>query len=602
MRALKVALIALGLLLATARVASAKAVGVIHCHTVFSDGIYTIEQVAQMAKDHGADFIVVTDHFEDIALTEEQFCDVSSDLVAGARWLNDAPKQNGIYNYMRACFEATQKVGILVVPGLEVGIGTNRDKVYDPAGGDNWDNKVHMLGVGCCTADVAYKLDAYLGHEDTKTYEQTEKTIRLDDAQDEVARLLHEAGLATVIAHPYLRDTIHRFHYTLYRNRMGNIDGIEFFNGSGPGDEKALEAMGLLDGSAGQFKPLAVTSGCDFHGHPGCNDPDLFYRQTAFPNITLPTYIANSADHHSACRLIAQALMRPSNIAALDNISVLDNPTVLTDNAAFYQDGKPISGDSVLGSAPVYLHQPGIAIARVTAVDSETSPAPSGQSGSSTEPDGIITIPPPGGELKITLISTEGLSRNRLGVILAGREVLICENVMNESRGKIWRIGPYKTGDLPKFFIDSSYSRKRCYPVITTGKEPSWTLSFEDWNDNDNDDVVIRVELVTGEQTSNTASQYKRIAISNSSSYDMRLHLAWHDESGWHNENTERIWEFKRGEKALLAQDNVVIRADRIKYWAESTNGQVGWRTDRKEEVKDISQDPGDTHTENFAD
>lgn len=365
--------------------------GVIHCHTTFSDGIYSIEEVARMAKAHGAKFLVVTDHFEDIELNEGQYEQVGNKVVASLRSVRRTSKQCGIAAYIKACRDATKKVGILVVPGVEVGLGTDRDWVYDAAGDKNWDNKIHMLAVGCITPELALLLQANLAHSGTTTYSRSEKVVRLETSQVSTSKTLHDAGLAVIIAHPYLRDMIHDFHYTLYKNRVDYVDGIEFFNGSDPNDENSMEAMGFIkrDSTMAPFKNMAVTSGCDFHGFPAVSDEGRFDHQTLLP-VTLPS-IWNNDNFEEGCKTVANALQgndacvagvkQTATSSLTDPLGTLSNLgsalSGLALRSAVYQDGEKVFGgldvslDDLDTNRPFYFHIPGLVMARVDANDQD---------------------------------------------------------------------------------------------------------------------------------------------------------------------------------------------------------------------------------------
>ncbi len=71
--------------------------GLIHFHTDYSDGKASVQKAAEMAAARGYDFLVITDHLQDLKLK----------------------KRRRFEDYVAACDAASQKVGILVVPGGE---------------------------------------------------------------------------------------------------------------------------------------------------------------------------------------------------------------------------------------------------------------------------------------------------------------------------------------------------------------------------------------------------------------------------------------------------------------------------------------------------
>ncbi len=71
--------------------------GLIHFHTRFSDGWATVRRAAQIAREHGFDFLVITDHIQNIKLKRH-------------RLLED---------YLEECARTEKAVGIPVIPGGE---------------------------------------------------------------------------------------------------------------------------------------------------------------------------------------------------------------------------------------------------------------------------------------------------------------------------------------------------------------------------------------------------------------------------------------------------------------------------------------------------
>jgi len=61
---------------------------IIHCHSCYSDGVLTPRELADEASKRGARILVITDHAEDIPLTEDVFRaknGVAGDWVAMVR-------------------------------------------------------------------------------------------------------------------------------------------------------------------------------------------------------------------------------------------------------------------------------------------------------------------------------------------------------------------------------------------------------------------------------------------------------------------------------------------------------------------------------------
>jgi hypothetical protein len=71
--------------------------GLIHFHTRFSDGYASTEGAARIAREHGFDFLIVTDHIQDLKLKTPRTID----------------------EYVDACARAGRAAGIPVIPGGE---------------------------------------------------------------------------------------------------------------------------------------------------------------------------------------------------------------------------------------------------------------------------------------------------------------------------------------------------------------------------------------------------------------------------------------------------------------------------------------------------
>jgi hypothetical protein len=83
--------------------------GLIHFHTRFSDGWATIRRAAEIARKRGYDFLIVTDHIQDLKLKRRRTLD----------------------EYLEECEEATQRVGIPVIPGGELEVDWNNPVIKD---------------------------------------------------------------------------------------------------------------------------------------------------------------------------------------------------------------------------------------------------------------------------------------------------------------------------------------------------------------------------------------------------------------------------------------------------------------------------------------
>jgi len=576
--------------------------GIIHIHSTFSDGANTIETLGQAFNDtNGAKFFVVCDHLDDIDLD-------SWDWVRRSfrpQLLNPfmgIEKRTGIEQYIDTCRRVTTSTGIVVVPGLEVELGGKADCTQDQ---QNPNNRVHMLLIGDITSTLYQTIKDKLR---INCFDPPQKDMSIDMAQDVIAKLAHDAGLAVIIAHPYAEDPIRPGWYTMYKNKINSVDGVEFFQTD---DNKCLEALGLInrDRLQGNFKPLVATSNCDFHGHFPTELTNL--KHGTIINLEQPL---NPNYPESSWKAIALAIKRGPTIAFTEKIAATNtSDQEYFQNGNFYLNDRFLSRDEANQQATnndfLYIHKPGAAIiskARAVVLRENSILPPI----NSSQPDNgqNLTIPTPGGKLKVTLVSHEGVSTNKFGVIIGTREQIISANVTSDPIGKVWYIGPYQTGDALKFFIDSSYARERRYPKISTGSlATTWQLAFEDWTDNDINDLIIKVELVDGDsppEENGNGTTLKYVRIINDSDYNIYVYVAWHNKDGWHNtdEDPYKIiyWEFKPGEKAILAEDDVKIEADKIRLWAETPDHNRSWRKDQKSDPIDLSQTEGDTYVHRF--
>jgi len=288
----------------------------LHYHGNFSDGTFDLARTAVAAQYCGVQVVVMTEHLDCINIPRERFTDYLAHSfisnftgpVINAAYrplIGAAPKESGDSNYIQACRAMSEASGVLLVPGIEVTLGGFSDRVYDPDGSGNY---VHLLGIGLATPRLNNDLRNYLGVR-LEPYKDGEKTLRLDDAQAQVARMMHDAGLAVVVAHPYLRDKANPGHmYTVYKNKFDDIDGVEFFNSTT--DEMSMEAMGIIkrDLLMPPFKDLAPTAGADFHGL-FLTEAKRWYQITI---LSLSGPVTCRADRYEAeCAMVAEAIRDP---------------------------------------------------------------------------------------------------------------------------------------------------------------------------------------------------------------------------------------------------------------------------------------------------
>lgn len=244
----------------------------LHCHTYFSDGSDSPEEVVLLAKCRGLAAVSVTDH----------------DTVAGSE----------------AAVACGRKLGMGVIPGVEI-------SAFDPQTGHKahllcymWENPGPLLEIcrTTCEArtragqrmlekvlklypipaamavgrsqrsaslfkqhimralmDAGYAKEMY-GEEYKKLFDPVNgsvyESVRYPKVEDVLARIRRAGGLA-VLAHPCEYDG---FGLLQRLASAGLIDGVEVRNPSNrPGDEERFSAVADAFG-------LAKTGGTDFHG------------------------------------------------------------------------------------------------------------------------------------------------------------------------------------------------------------------------------------------------------------------------------------------------------------------------------------------------
>jgi len=244
---------------------------IIHCHSRYSDGVDTVGTLARAAKAAGAKVLVVTDHAEDMELRTYR-----SPLVTVEGAAAFGVKQVGYAKYREECRTAWQETGIVVVPGVEVGIGNDWDPWREF--GTDATRKIHLLGIGAMPPSAYSMLMTALEVDlSGKAYGGATKDLRV--GQSMAAGLMHAYGLGVVIAHPWLSGGGPLWEkddrYTFFRapgqsidgyswDGAANIDAVEFFNGR---DHESLRALNLVekDDAGKGADRFGVTAGSDCH-------------------------------------------------------------------------------------------------------------------------------------------------------------------------------------------------------------------------------------------------------------------------------------------------------------------------------------------------
>ena len=254
----------------------------LHVHTTISDGHYRPKEVVDLAKKHNVDAIAVTDH----------------DAVEG----------------IKAAFVHGQKVGVQVIPGIEISCEIR-------------DNEIHILGYGIDNSNE--HLRALIEGQRTRRFQYIEEQVKkvneafnLDLTQEEVCGdsltptkahiasamvkkgvakdirdaienhmlkggvcyvdrrdeglypiaaidAIHRAGGVAVWAHPLypLRTkSIHPIDL-LYELRRRGLDGIEFYFDYEEIADKIPGSFRMAFETIARERKMLLTGGSDFHGY-----------------------------------------------------------------------------------------------------------------------------------------------------------------------------------------------------------------------------------------------------------------------------------------------------------------------------------------------
>ncbi|MEK7703315.1 MAG: cache domain-containing protein, partial [Myxococcota bacterium] len=223
----------------------------LHCHSTFSDGTLSPEQLAQRLATEGVRVASLTDH----------------DTVEGL-----AP-------FKAAC----AREGIGFVPGLEMAARTSL-------------GEVHLLAYGFDSEDRALKtLLASVARKDRSALapgSPWSRTTTRAKAAQEVIRVIHEAGGRVFLAHPLdqTRD-LDRLRSLVLGLKVDGLDGIEAIYASYSADE--IATLTTLAQSAG----LLVSAGTDYHG-PGI--PRLSALGVEMPSAVWEKFRTSLFSHSSA--------------------------------------------------------------------------------------------------------------------------------------------------------------------------------------------------------------------------------------------------------------------------------------------------------------
>lgn len=247
--------------------------GIIHAHSLFSDGARTPEKLVSRAKDAAGRFLVVTDHYEQIDglyLPDGKTLKYGVHLWAANRGLSVGVGEAAFnlvtgagfdcyeFGRYRSRFLGQESADFVIIPGAEIttfwGEGDSRAVS-------------HILAFG----KAAFKDDNLFNYFK-------------EENQQAVIDRLNELGALPVAAHPFLVSTTkYRWYVGDIQNlcfnprQSDNIKGIEFFNEGGPHDYYLTRSWYLSLLKKGN--KIFVTAGCDSHADV-TGDSDRWTRKT----------------------------------------------------------------------------------------------------------------------------------------------------------------------------------------------------------------------------------------------------------------------------------------------------------------------------------
>jgi len=231
--------------------------GVIHTHTTFTDGSDSIPQRVARAKKESCQFIIITDHHEQIACKQK----------VG----NFAGRDFGFADYFRNCQEQTN-TDFITIAGAEI------DCMWLPEPNAQMPARSHTLALGIKPED----------YPNFNPNSEIEKLQCKFDTQNEILKKLNELGYLAIAAHPNLLATesfpfFWEWQDYRYDLRSGLetyklLNGIEMFNTETEKQQEDLVREYVKLGAAQVF--IAATAGCDSHGWHDTGDDERWTHKT----------------------------------------------------------------------------------------------------------------------------------------------------------------------------------------------------------------------------------------------------------------------------------------------------------------------------------
>jgi len=311
------------------------AYGIIHEHTTFSDGSYSVKSRVEQAKKLGYDYICLTDHYAQL----------DKPLKAPGTYYKNAVSIEkpsvGLANYVERCKKACTD-DFAVIAGAEFSNPWHSDPKTA--------NFAHTLFVGNVS-----KTDAIL------------KAEGKEGKQAELISAIEEVGGLAVAAHPNLvsKESVStrpwegvRFKYdTRSPEKYSGLNGIEIGNTISKDQDDADMAFFMQQMTA--HLPVFPTSGCDSHGWGDKEDDKRMKRITGiFTEDLKPASLVYAVSQGQTFAAIEGVRIKSCNITpsffthfvreAQFSLTLSNLPSKVI--CQMYRDGKPVEKSKIMVS------------------------------------------------------------------------------------------------------------------------------------------------------------------------------------------------------------------------------------------------------------
>jgi hypothetical protein len=241
----------------------------LHVHTNFSDGLYSPEEVLELAMDREYDVIAITDHDNiDGYLQSRNFAaELEIELIPGVEIstmengrdvhilaYNYDPQDEMLLDLLKKIYDSRYGRAEQIIEKLNAkGIDIDIEKVKSFAGKNNYLGRPHicraLIEAGYCY-DKYDAFDNYIGENCFAYVPKFAPPVR------EAIDVIKKAGGVAVLAHPYTLGDDNMIHNII----SYGIDGLEVFYAK-CNDETVIHYNEIAKNNG-----LIRTGGSDFHG------------------------------------------------------------------------------------------------------------------------------------------------------------------------------------------------------------------------------------------------------------------------------------------------------------------------------------------------